>query len=90
MVSKCANPGCSAPFLYLRQGRLFRFETLKNEGRENRPTFGMDPTLGPLSRRLEFFWLCDDCAPLLTVQFEAGSGVVIRPRAHAAMAVAAL
>ncbi len=27
MLSKCANPGCPAPFLYLRQGKLFRVET---------------------------------------------------------------
>ena len=23
MVSQCANPGCGAPFLYFRDGRLF-------------------------------------------------------------------
>lgn len=23
MVSQCANPGCQAPFLYFREGRLF-------------------------------------------------------------------
>jgi hypothetical protein len=27
MLSKCANPGCSATFLYLYQGKLFRLDT---------------------------------------------------------------
>jgi len=26
MISKCANPACSARFLYLHEGKLFRFE----------------------------------------------------------------
>ena len=27
MLSKCANPGCPAPFLYLHEGKLFRLDT---------------------------------------------------------------
>ena len=27
MLSKCANPGCPATFLYLHQGKLFRLDT---------------------------------------------------------------
>ena len=27
MLSKCANPGCAATFLYLHQGKLFRLDT---------------------------------------------------------------
>jgi hypothetical protein len=50
MLSKCANPGCPAPFLYLHQGRLFRFD------------FGSDSPAGQSGRNLEFFWLCDQCA----------------------------
>ena len=26
MLSKCANPGCPATFLYLHQGKLFRLD----------------------------------------------------------------
>ncbi len=26
MLSKCANPGCPAPFLYLHEGKLFRMD----------------------------------------------------------------
>ena len=27
MLSKCANPGCPATFLYLHQGKLFRLDS---------------------------------------------------------------
>ncbi len=27
MLSKCANPGCPATFLYLHVGKLFRMDT---------------------------------------------------------------
>ena len=27
MLSKCANPGCTATFLYLHRGKLFRLDT---------------------------------------------------------------
>ena len=26
MISKCANPACSSRFLYLHEGKLYRFE----------------------------------------------------------------
>jgi hypothetical protein len=87
MVSKCANPGCSAPFLYLRQGRLFCMET-SAPLRDEAPSFGADPTLERRSRRLEFFWLCEDCAPAVTLQYTPGSGVRVHPRTQAAVAAA--
>jgi hypothetical protein len=89
MVSKCANPACSAPFLYLRQGKLFRIETSRLAGKEG-PSFGADPTIAHSIRHLEFFWLCDDCAPRMTVAFKPGRGVMVLqqppPRARVAMA----
>ena len=27
MLSKCANPGCPASFLYLHEGKLFRLDS---------------------------------------------------------------
>ena len=71
MLSKCANPGCPATFLYLHQGKLFR----------------LDPSIELLVRipvrevtrpscRFEFFWLCDECAAELTL------GYNIRNRNH--------
>jgi hypothetical protein len=71
MLSKCANPACSNLFLYLHQGKLFRLDTntLRLEGesssRKKRP-------------RIEYFWLCDNCAAEMTVVFRKGKGVVVR------------
>ena len=89
MLSKCANPGCSAPFLYLSQGKLFRMETAT--GRNPKASaFGMDPSMKKTAQHLEFFWLCEDCADAVTLTYTKGHGVVTRPltrvRAKAAAA----
>ena len=34
MLSKCANPGCPASFLYLHQGKLFRLDTSHRDCRQ--------------------------------------------------------
>jgi hypothetical protein len=85
MVTKCANPGCSAPFLYLRQGKLFRIETVDTQSDQG-ASFGMDPIAGRAARHLEFFWLCDDCAPLMTVAVKRGRGVIVQTLARDAVA----
>ncbi len=77
MLSKCANPGCSASFLYLHQGKLFRLETSGN-GDDTRGEVADSPGKHS-SRRLEYFWLCDECASLMTVSFKKGVGVMTRP-----------
>jgi len=74
MLSKCANPGCSASFLYLHQGKLFRLETSGNGDDDV-----ADPQGKHATRRLEYFWLCDACASLMTVSFKKGVGVATRP-----------
>jgi len=73
MVSKCANPGCTAPFLYFHQGKLFRIE-LDSPGSE-----GLDLDTRRARRRLEFYWLCDDCAATMTLGFKKGVGIVVAP-----------
>ncbi len=69
MLSKCANPACSARFLYLHEGRIFNIEV----------DAGMttDPELRICGRprRLEHYWLCANCAQLLTVRCEHGAVV---------------
>jgi hypothetical protein len=85
MVAKCANPGCSAPFLYMRQGKLFRVET---PATHDNTAAADEPTFGRPARHLEFFWLCDDCAPLMTITVRPGQGVVVHPIEQAAMAAA--
>ncbi len=66
MVTKCANPSCSAVFRYLRGGRLFLFELPRSS-----------PTSVPSSpesgfgksefRSGEYFWLCEECAKGMTI-----------------------
>jgi hypothetical protein len=56
MIATCANPACSVPFRYFRSGKIFM----------------LDPNdVGPRSRtdlpkrRIEYFWLCGECAPAM-------------------------
>ena len=81
MLAKCANPACSAPFLYLREGKLYQMETqaegLVGTGEQNKRAAGKDERK-PV-RRLEFFWLCGRCAPQMTLSFDRGRGVVVVP-----------
>jgi len=74
MVSKCANPDCSASFRYLRQGKLFRVDTLTRLQRHG----AMHGEPGKPIRRLEFFWLCEDCARKMTLISNRQSGVAVR------------
>jgi hypothetical protein len=78
MLSKCANPGCSASFHYLHQGKLFRWDTRTSAG-EKGSAFGTDPGEKKPSRRVEFFWLCGDCASQMTLIFDRSSGVTTQP-----------
>jgi hypothetical protein len=71
MLSKCANPECSASFRYFHEGQLFRVET--EAPVETGPGFGTEKD-APL-RQIEFFWLCDNCAPAMTLTFERGVGI---------------
>jgi hypothetical protein len=74
MVSKCANPACSTSFRYLHEGKLFRMAV--TAGYLNS---GADPGAKKNSHRLEFFWLCEECAPVMTLTFEQGIGVTTKP-----------
>lgn len=62
MLSKCANPACSARFRYLRQGRIFNLEVKKLSSHGD----------GQVSHRFEHFWLCDCCAAVMEVVWENG------------------
>lgn len=77
MLSKCSNPKCSSVFLYLHEGKLFRYETAdRSHGDSNG---GFKKSMG----RMEYFWLCDDCASQMTLTFKDGEGVAIRRMARA-------
>jgi len=82
MLSKCANPNCSKPFLYFREGKLFRWDGL---GIAEHPHL-IKGTHDKPTRKTEFFWLCGSCASSVTVVFRKGTGVTVRPivRTHKA------
>ena len=69
MVSKCANPACSAPFHYLREGKLFEVDSRESSAVGERKPI----------RRVEFFWLCGRCSAVLTVINDKEKGVIIAP-----------
>jgi len=52
-------------------------------GPERRRTMGDDQATRKPLRRLEFYWLCEDCAEKMTLVFERGIGVSIRPNVFA-------
>ncbi|MBS1850343.1 MAG: hypothetical protein JST79_05490 [Acidobacteria bacterium] len=75
MLSKCANPDCSERFLYMRDGKLFRFDPPDHQ--PGMPEFSGTGKKAP--GRTEYFWLCRNCATVLTLISIKGLGVVPRP-----------
>lgn len=74
MLSKCANPPCTASFRYFHQGRLFRMEVEAPE-----PDEAVLTHAGKAMRRAEFFWLCDQCATRMTLEHSSDGSVVVKP-----------
>jgi len=75
MLSKCANPACSKPLLYLREGKIFRMEQLP--GPQPAGQTG-DPPRN--SHRTEHFWLCGSCSAKMTLVYDKEHGVRLRPK----------
>jgi hypothetical protein len=89
MLSRCANPQCSKPFLRLHQGKLFLVETdhITKPGERATPPF---IRARQAQRQVEQYWLCDDCAAQWTLAFDRERGVTLVPlRKPAASAAAA-
>ena len=78
MVSKCANPACSARFRYLHEGKLFRIEHpfTRNPARA---VLMADTTARKPPMQVEFFWLCPDCCQSMTLIVDPAAGVTTRP-----------
>ena len=74
MLSKCANPGCPAAFLYLHQGKLFRLD----RSAEMLVRIPVSEVPRP-SDRIEFFWLCNQCAAELTLGYKKETGITVVP-----------
>jgi hypothetical protein len=89
MLSKCANPACSAQFRYLHDGKVFRVD-LEERAAGHTPVRASQPTGIPVSvvgpqllssgsgRRPEYFWLCGVCCQQMTLGADGGS-VVLMP-----------
>jgi len=78
MLSKCANPGCPTSFRYLHEGKLFRIH-VDPFAIEPGVTSGIGADRRKPVRRVEFFWLCQKCSATVTLSFEKGVGVTIKP-----------
>jgi hypothetical protein len=77
MLSHCANPRCSKPFLRLREGKLFVVESeLGGQPGETEPP----PFLRARpKRRVEHYWLCDHCAIEWTLIYHREQRVLLVP-----------
>jgi len=74
MISKCANPACSVPFHYMREGKLFRME--HDAGRQApAPEFG-EADKRP-ARKVEHFWLCGPCSTSMTLIMNGGKAETV-------------
>ncbi len=68
MVSKCANPACSASFRYLHEGRIFSIYSQHDPpGRVSWSVTG---------QVIERYWLCPACARDMTLVLRRGQVVV--------------
>jgi hypothetical protein len=87
MLSRCANSQCGKPFLRLREGRLFLVET---ERAMKAGEFAVPPFVPARQqqRRVEHYWLCDDCAIHWTLVHDGERGVTLATRRRPVMSVA--
>jgi hypothetical protein len=58
MLDHCANPKCAKPLRYLREGRIFVFDSRP-------PVLDGSPRQ---AQRLEHYWLCGVCAETLVLE----------------------
>lgn len=68
MIAKCANPACSVPFHYLRDGKIFRIEFVPDRSSSGPALAGSAKPV----RKVEHFWLCGACSTRLTVVMTGG------------------
>jgi len=69
MLSKCANPTCSATFRYLHDGTLFH--VVIEPAAPERPASYETATI-------ERFWLCGECSRKMTV-ISGPAGIIVVP-----------
>jgi hypothetical protein len=97
MVSKCANPACSTPFHYLREGKIFKLEVeVTPWGTLEDALEFSDGNQGPFLvtsrkpvRKLEHFWLCGPCSQTMSLLFDKDNVVTVMRKPHVRAAAAA-
>jgi hypothetical protein len=68
IIAACTSPASNVPFRYFCSGQIFMVEANDVGPRsENRSP----------KRRIEFFWLCGECAPAMHLMRTADGGVTI-------------
>jgi hypothetical protein len=67
MLSKCANPDCSAKFRYLHEGKLYLVDYRAAGARRTAPA---DSKSGAIACAREYFWLCGPCSFDMTIQID--------------------
>jgi hypothetical protein len=77
MLAKCANPSCSTPLVYLREGKIFMIES----GPQSKTTIAAPLQLASKAQnRVEHFWLCGPCSSEMTLTFDRQQGVQVVPK----------
>ena len=86
MLAKCANPSCSTPLVYLREGKIFMVES----GPQSKTTIAAPLQLASKAQnRVEHFWLCGPCSTEMTLTFDRQEGVqVVRKKIYPIRAAA--
>jgi hypothetical protein len=83
MLAKCANPSCSTPLVYLREGKIFMVEY------PSQPSV-VGPVPGAKTQnRVEHFWLCGPCSLSMTLTFDRQRGAQVALKAPLSMRAAA-
>jgi hypothetical protein len=77
LLHKCANPRCIVRFRFLGQGKLFQMESEYLEAASALPSRTAKRSRS--WRRIERYWLCDECACTLTLTFDQSHGIVTVP-----------
>jgi hypothetical protein len=80
MLHKCANPVCSNRFLQLREGKLFQVETEFAPHSAKPAVNRRQKKLG--LRHIEYYWLCNQCAPYVTLVSDPTQGIITIPLAE--------
>jgi hypothetical protein len=77
MLSHCANPQCSTPFLRLRQGKLFLVGT--GGSSQSAKLRSQAASRLHLQQRVERYWLCDQCSAVWTLVQDRNQGIALVP-----------